>query len=136
MVSIQWHPSRSELRRWSVFVLAGAVVGGCVLHFPFGQLVPARALWTFGALSFVAGMTGTRAALPFYLLWMGFVWVVSQVLGTLALALVFYLVVTPLGIGVRLLGRDRLKLRRPDPAAQSFWEDVPPRRLDRSDRPF
>ena len=43
--------------------------------------------------------------------------------GTLALAVVFFLVVTPLGLAARLAGRDRLGLRRPSPGA-TLWHSL------------
>ena len=136
MVKIHWHPAPGELRRWAVAMLVGTALGGAVLHFFLHQPLAARVLWTYGTLSFATGLTGTMAARPFYLLWMGFVWTVATTVGTLALAAVFYLVVTPIGLAARLLGRDRLGLRRPLPTVSSFWEKTPPRREDRFDRPF
>ena len=136
MIHINWHPTSTELRRWGAVMLFGTAAGGCVLYFLLGQPALARSLWVFGALSFSAGVTGTRAALPFYLVWMSLVWVISQTLGTLALAAVFYFVVTPIGLAARLCGRDRLKLRRPPPGTPTLWEKVPAVRQDRFDRPF
>ena len=136
MVHINWHPAPRELRRWAIAMLLGTALGGLVLHFLLDQPAAARVLWTFGVLSFATGLTGTLVARPFYLLWMGFVWSISITLGTIALAVVFYLVVTPIGLGARLLGRDRLHLRRPSPATTSFLEKAPPMRADRFDRPF
>jgi polyferredoxin len=68
-------------------------------------------LWAFGALALVTAGTGSRVGRPVYLAWMGFAWLVGTVLGTLALALVFYGVVTPLALVARAMGRDRLDVR-------------------------
>lgn len=46
---------------------------------------------------------------------------VGRVIGPVLLALLFFLVVTPVGILLRLAGRDLLQLRR-DPAAPSYWQ--------------
>ena len=81
-------------------------------------------LWGFGFFSLVTAGTGTRLGLPAYWLWMGFVFVVGTVIGTLALAVVYFIVVTPLGLAARLAGRDRLGLRRPAPGA-SLWQPLP-----------
>jgi hypothetical protein len=54
---------------------------------------------------------------------MGFVWVVGTLIGTLALAVVYFLVVTPLGLAARVAGRDRLGLRCP-PAGASLWQPL------------
>jgi hypothetical protein len=55
----------------------------------------------------------------------------AQAVGRAALALLFFIVVTPLGLVLRMLGKDLLRLRRP-PGAQSYWSDAPrPSPLDR-----
>ncbi len=44
----------------------------------------------------------------------------SSVLGRLAIALAFFLIIVPLGLVMRALGLDPLRLRR-EPAAASYW---------------
>jgi len=54
-----------------------------------------------------------------------------QVLGQVLLLAVFLLVVTPLGLCLRLAGKDLLGLRR-RPKADSYWQEArPPGPLDR-----
>ncbi|MBU6183241.1 MAG: hypothetical protein KGR46_10580 [Verrucomicrobia bacterium] len=134
MLRIDWNPPPAALRRWAVAVLAGTAIAGAILHFLLNHTTAATVLWSFGALAFATGITGTRAARPFYMAWMGLAWLISQTLGTAALAIVFFFVATPIALATRLLGRDRLLLRRP--AADSLWGKSPPVRTDRFDRPF
>lgn len=47
----------------------------------------------------------------------------SQMAGRAALALLFFIVVTPLGLVLRMLGKDPLRLRRPS-GADSYWSEV------------
>jgi hypothetical protein len=54
---------------------------------------------------------------------MGFAWLVGTAIGTVALGIVFFLVVTPLAFVARLAGRDRLELRPPSMA--SMWRPLP-----------
>jgi hypothetical protein len=44
----------------------------------------------------------------------------SKITGPIVLALVFYAVVTPIGVMLRALGKDPLRLRR-NAAAVSYW---------------
>jgi hypothetical protein len=134
MTRIDWNPTPRALRIWGSVMLVATGLAGCVLEFLLGYSISARVVWGIGALAFATGITGTRVALPIYRAWMGFVWVVSWVLGTVALAAVFFLVVTPIGLGARLAGRDRLKLRRP--AVGSLWGKVPAPRREGFERPF
>jgi Saxitoxin biosynthesis operon protein SxtJ len=47
----------------------------------------------------------------------------SQMAGLAVLALFFFIIITPLGLVLRLLGKDPLRLRRP-PGAESYWSEV------------
>jgi len=52
---------------------------------------------------------------------MGFV--LSQAAGRVVLALFFFIIVTPLGLVLRILGQDPLRLRRPK-GTDSYWSQV------------
>jgi hypothetical protein len=129
MLTIDWHPSPSHLRRWAVTVASGLAVSGSL--FRFVDWGPFRAghslapwLWGFAVVALITAGTGTRAGLPAYWVWMGFVWLIGTVIGVAALAAAYFLVVTPLAIAARLAGRDRLVLRRP-PRDVSLWRPLP-----------
>jgi len=47
----------------------------------------------------------------------------SRMAGCAALALFFFMIVTPVGLVMRALGKDPLRLRRPA-GAQSYWSEV------------
>jgi hypothetical protein len=47
----------------------------------------------------------------------------SQMAGRAVLVLLFFIVVTPLGLVLRMLGQDPLRLRRPV-GAESYWSEV------------
>jgi hypothetical protein len=57
----------------------------------------------------------------------------SQLAGRVVLTLLFFIVVTPLGLVLRMLGQDPLRLRRPV-SAKSYWSEV--RRKSSLDRLF
>jgi hypothetical protein len=49
------------------------------------------------------------------------------VVSWLLLALVYYLLFTPVALWFKLIGRDKMQ-RRPDPAAATYWRERPERR--------
>ena len=53
-------------------------------------------------------------------LWMRLGLVLAKIVSPLALGLLYYAVLAPFGLLVRLTGKDPLRLRR-DPAASSYW---------------
>ena len=127
MVTVHWHPTPSELRRWAVLTAAALAVVGSLFYFvdlAFFERARGMAfvLWGFGAFALVTAGTGTRIGLPAYWLWMGFVLVVGTVLGTVALGVTYYLVVVPTAMVARLMRRDQLELRPPSQA--SMWRPV------------
>ncbi len=83
----------------------------------------AKFLWAFGALAFITGITGTKLGLPAYWAWMSFVYAVSSLIGYGALSLVYLLVVTPMALLAKALGRDKLQLR--SAFAPSYWRELP-----------
>lgn len=137
MTKINWHPSPAEMRQWSwTLALALGVVGALFYFLDWGIFAGgrgfARFLWVFGAVALLTGVTGTKLGLPAYWAWMAFVYIVSSVIGFTALAVVFFLVLTPLALGARLFGRDRLQLR--PRSAATCWhklEPVPRRNFER-----
>jgi hypothetical protein len=124
VVRINWSPDSAELRRWAYLILPVLAAVGALFHFvdwgPFagGQRF-AIFLWSFAVFAFLTAVTGTRLGWPAYRAWMGFVYVVGTVIGVTALAVVYFLVLTPMALLGRAVGRDRLQLR--GRGAATFW---------------
>ncbi|MFN3597904.1 MAG: SxtJ family membrane protein [Rubricoccaceae bacterium] len=129
--------SRPKLRSF------GLVVGGVFLAL---ALVSAwRNGWTLRPLALaLVALGGPLVALgtlapgllrPAYRVWMGVAFALGFVMTRVLLTLLFFLVVLPIGLALRALGKDPLA-RRPDAGAPTYWvsrEDGPaPReRLER-----
>lgn len=138
MTTINWNPSPKEMSHWAMILpIALGVVGSLFYFVNWGIFANgqgfAKFLWAFGAISLLTGITGTKLGLPAYWIWMGFVYVVSSAIGYGALSLVYFLVVTPMALLARLLGRDRLQLRAG--AAETFWHELP-KQTHRLERQF
>ena len=56
---------------------------------------------------------------PFYFVWMTFAAILGWVMTRLILSLVFYLIITPIGLLTRLLGEDFLALKKVK--SYSYW---------------
>lgn len=121
-----------------VLLIALGVVGSLFYFVNWGIFANgqsfAQFLWSFGVFSFVTGITGTKIGLPAYWAWMGFVYVVSSLIGYGLLTLVFYLVITPLGLVGRLLSRDKFQIR--SNRVESFWHVVSSNNTHNPERPF
>ncbi|HUU23112.1 MAG TPA: SxtJ family membrane protein [Phycisphaerae bacterium] len=124
LVTIDWHPDPRALRRFGLTVLVGTGACGAFLWFWSGAATAALVVWGVGAALGLPGLTGTRVALPGYRLWMGLAFVLGSVMGRVLLGLLWFGLITPMGLAMRLFGRDRLELRRKN--AASLWRDLPP----------
>ncbi len=58
---------------------------------------------------------------PIYILWMTFAVILGWVMTRVILSLVFYLIMTPIGLLTRLLGEDSLALKKSN--SESYWNN-------------
>ncbi len=78
--------------------------------------------WALAVAAMLALVAATRPSVLARAnrLWMRFGLFLGNVVGPLAVGILFYAVVTPLGFVMRLTGKDALRLRL-DAAADSYW---------------
>jgi hypothetical protein len=93
-------------------------------------------LLVLAAAFLLAGLFSPRVLIPVERGWMKFAGVLSAVMTRVVLFLSFYLVITPCGVLLRLLGKDPLQ-RRFDPQWKSYWVAVDPDGpCSRPDKPY
>lgn len=124
---------RKGLREFGI--VTGAIVGVIFgLFFPWVLDRPSpRWPWViFGGLA-LAGLVAPMALRPVYKGWMKFGLFMSRITTPLIMGIVFYLVVTPMGLVLRLLGKDYMARRLRDGAATYRIESTatPPKRLEK-----
>ena len=125
---INWHPDiaerRSFARSWVFGFPMLAAVCALVSRWKHGAW-PVWALWLavigggLGALLWIAPLL----ARPFYTVWHFVGCCVGFVVGNAVFIAVYYLVVTPVGLLLRALGRDAMQ-REFDRAAPTYWQPV------------
>ena len=121
LIDVNWHPSRTELRVFAgLQLIFFAIVAWMIFDRFEGSSVPAVVL-VVSAVAAVVGLIEPKLLRPIYVIWMAAVlpigWVVSHVM----IAVVFYLIITPIGLTMRLLGRDPME-RKFDATAKSYWK--------------
>jgi hypothetical protein len=120
MIAIQWNPSRKQLRQFAGIwfpafcFLAGWMVGKKTGHWDGVQLA-----WAVCGAQALLGMIyppGIRLVfVGLILMTFPIGWVASHVL----LGAIFYLVVTPIGLILKISGHDLLQLEKP--SGNSTW---------------
>ena len=78
------------------------------------------ALWAIGLIFFILAQTQVILLKPIYRIWMGLAFCLGWVNTRIILMLVYYLVVTPIGLTMRLLKKDLLNLRL-EKSARTYW---------------
>lgn len=109
---VQWDPSRTELRKFGRAMLIGFTVIGLFVAWRQAQFgIATYTLWGIGAGLAVAALIpvlGTLAYLVIYVV----TGIVGFIVSRVILALIFYLLFAPLGLLLKVLGKDFLHARR------------------------
>ena len=121
MIAIQWNPSKKQLRQFARiwFPAFCGLVGYSIGH-KTGHWSEVEIGWVLAGLLSVGGLVLPVLIRPIFvgliLLTFPIGWVVSHLL----LGLIFYGVVTPIGLILRIIGHDPLQLKKP--SGNAVWK--------------
>lgn len=116
---------RKQLRQF------GLMVGGIFALIGFWQLFRGHhetvriILWSIGGLLIGFGAIAPAVLAPVYAVWMKLAFLLGWVNTRILLSLIFFLMITPVGLVTRLFGRDALNLRF-DRKATTYWRPRQP----------
>jgi hypothetical protein len=107
-----------DLRKFGLLV-GGVflVLGGLTL---WRQKPIAPWLLTPGVILFFLGLILPRSLKLIYIGWMAMAFALGLIVSSILLTIFYYVVVTPIGLVARLVGKDFLSLKL-DSKAQSYW---------------
>ena len=111
--------TRTELK-WFGLMFAGFAGLLGVLAWWRTHHTLAAILWSIGCVVGVTYSAVPSIRRPFFDLWMAIAYPIGWVVSHVIIALVFYLLVTPIGLIMRLLGRDPMN-RAFDRSATTYW---------------
>jgi hypothetical protein len=118
LVEINWRPKDRQLRQFGLIALVALPFLGWVWN------LNAMGVWTLGGIGAVAGLLAlaypNALRVPYLVLTL-LTFPIGLVIGEVVLFLGYFLVFVPIGLLVRLFGRDELQLRI-DPAASTYWQ--------------
>ncbi len=145
MIPIDWNPPRKALRTFGLIGLFAFAGIALLVHYRLavfarlsqGAQEPTKVVLT--ALAVYCGFFALAAPAmlrPLYLVLTVASFPIGYVLSYVILFIMFYLIITPIGLVCKLIGRDALN-RRFDPAAPTYWiERRPPTTVKRYFRQF
>ncbi len=126
MIDLNLNPSKRDLRIFSLAMLAFLTFVGWVVWHKSGSAAAGAAVVSAGVAFAILGLAAPPAVRPVFVALMVINYPIGWVVTHVVMALIFYLVVTPLGVIMKLCGRDPLE-RRFDPSAKTYWK---PRRSE------
>jgi hypothetical protein len=122
IVRINRHPTRRQLNQFGFIWLGFLALFGAVAWLKFDAPTAARVLWS---LAVVVPLIGWLIPSFMRLVFVGMsyaAWPIGFVVSHVVLALVYYLVFTPIGLMMRIFGYDPM-VRRAEPEATTYWVD-------------
>ena len=125
--------SRKSLRKFGWTMAVCLVLLGLALFLKHSSTY--RMFLAAGAVFLVLGQFLPGVLKPVYRLWMGLAFCLGWFNTRLILIAVYYLVVTPIGLAARLLGKDFLNIKL-DKSARTYWhkresDNIPKERYER-----
>ena len=131
LIEIDWNPKNKQLQNFGKIALAATFIISFLLYLLKGVAIQwVLIICAFGFITFIISKISLKLTKMIYLgmilLTMPIGWVVSFIL----MAAFYFLLLAPLGLFFRLIGRDPL-YRKFDPTAKSYWMSRrPPKGLE------
>jgi hypothetical protein len=120
LLDLKLNPSARELRWFGPLVIAFFALAGALLFAVAGSAPAAWAAWITGCLLGALYYAVPALRLPIYRGWMRAFYPVGWIVSHTLLGVIYYLVLTPIGLTFRLLRRD--PLRRHGVSDDSYWQ--------------
>ncbi len=131
LVSINWRPQKAELRKFGIVTLIGFLLIGLFFLIFSESPVKAYYVWGVGVIIGLPALSGIRSiAMPGYIIWMGIAFIMGNIVSRLILFVVYYLCLTPLAMIGKMVGRDRLQLKKAE--TTTYWKDIAEASEDKS----
>jgi hypothetical protein len=121
LIDINWKPDRNELRKFGEISLAMLTVIALVFHW-LDRLSAVTSLYlcAAGLGIFILSRISTKLVKPFYLLLYAMALPIGFVLTNILMAIIYFIILTPIGLIFRLIRRDPLQ-RKFDPRSKTYW---------------
>ncbi len=137
LIDVNWRPPEKQLRQFAVAFAVFFTGLSAWLHFGRG-VSPATAGFVAGAAVVIGGVGFLRPPLirPVYVAMMAAALPIGMVLSVVLLTVMYFVILTPIGLLRRALGKDAMHPGF-DPSAKSYWvRRKPPAAADRYFRQY
>ena len=119
LIDVNWNPPRRQLRQFAVMFLIFIGGLGTVLYFRGKPLVVSEVLWNLAWIVGLVGLVFPPLVRPVYVAMMAVALPIGFVVSTILMLIIYYLILTPIGLVMRLFGYDPMRMR-PAAGQESF----------------
>ena len=121
LFDLELRPQDHQLKSFGLFWLPGfCLLAALLAWLRFDQQLLAQVLTAVAAVSVSISLVQPRMLQPLFVILMIVTFPIGVVVSHLLIAVVYYLCITPIGLVLRLFGRDAMKRRFPG-AEESYW---------------
>jgi len=120
-VEINWHPKQKQLQNFGKIALIATAVISLLLYLLKGVAIQwASIIFAAGLIIFLSSVISLRLTRAIYIVLTAVTFPIGLVVSFMLLAIFYFLLLAPLGLIFRLMGRDAL-CRKFDATAESYW---------------
>ena len=112
--------SSKEIRKFGLVIAIALGVIGSFVYVKFGNFDVVGWLWGIGILFLILGFILPSVLRPIYKIWMLLAFFIGGIVSRVILTVLFYIVLTPTGLVLRLFGKDILD-KKFDKRRESYW---------------
>tara|TARA_B100001250_G_C19567404_1_gene686112 strand:+ start:31 stop:462 length:432 start_codon:yes stop_codon:yes gene_type:complete len=127
MIKFDLSPNKKKLSQFGWIGLFGFSVIGFIIAIKIDSfngsasfLIPSIC-WSLAIVSPILSLTFPRGLLPLYLILSLVAIPIGIIVSNIILMVIFYLLISPIAIFFRLIGRDELKIRKNSHHENTFW---------------
>jgi len=120
LIELNTDPSKKELAWFGLMFLAFFGLIGGVVWWRFGAPQVSYALWGGAAVIVVLYYAVPAIQKPLYLGWLYAAFPIGWVISHVVMGIIYYLVITPIALIFKVMGRDALD-RAVDKDAKTYW---------------
>jgi len=112
--------SSKEIRKFGLVIAIALGVIGSFIYVKFGNFDVVGWLWGIGLLFLILGFILPSVLRPIYKIWMLLAYFIGGIVSRVILTVLFYFVLTPTGLVLRLFGKDVLD-KKFEKNRESYW---------------
>ena len=112
--------SSKEIRKFALVIAIALGVIGSFIYVKSGNFDVVGWLWGIGLLFLILGFILPTVLRPVYRIWMLLAYFIGGIVSRVILTVLFYVVLTPTGLVLRLFGKDVLD-QRFEKDRESYW---------------